>query len=175
MIGVTGRVLEIHSHGAGINHVARSSAGIFRSLPISRLYVRGHRYPDVGGDLRDGSNHLVIWNLLTIGESLRKRNARAGCRNRRKSRLFNDASAGDIPDVGQQQSTPSCMHRPEGFRLLRLLEIRHTRDWMHSPAAALHLFQEFADAHHCPADGPEPNLLLVIASIYAQCVEPSVE
>src|ERR1700757_5246619 len=48
-------------------------------------------------------------------------------------------------------------------------------DWMRSPAAALHLFEELADAHQRPSHSPTANLLLVIASGHSQCVEASIE
>src|SRR5262249_24653826 len=113
-------------NSSSLNHLARSSAGIFRRLSISRLDVRSDWHSYTTGNVGHSSNHAISWDLLPIRETLRERNPRAGSSDGGKSGVFDDAPAGDVPDIGEHNRLAASMHRKKFFGFLSLFGFRHT-------------------------------------------------
>jgi hypothetical protein len=111
---VTGSILKIDADGARFDHLARGSGSILWTTSISGFHVCGDRNFNRAGDASDACQHLLGRDFLPIRIAQRKSNSGAGCGYGPESSFLNDAGAGYVPDVRQQQGFRPTMHLPKG-------------------------------------------------------------
>ena len=109
-------VLEVQSHGAGINQ----RGGGFGDVMITAFEIRRHRHAHASGDALHDGEHLALRDAFFIGIAEREGDARAGGGNRRKAGFFENARAGAIPRVRQDQNFRPVMQPPQQFRFFVL-------------------------------------------------------
>src|SRR5260370_36739383 len=114
------RARQIHPGGSRLNQFERRRGGSFGAGTISRFDVSGYRYMNGASDAADTSQYCLSRNALAIGIAQREGDARRGGRNRGKARILEDAGAGDIPRVRQDEHPWSAMKLPELDRFIGL-------------------------------------------------------
>ncbi len=120
MIPTAARVLQVHPDHSRLNQFARRLGGIFRIGTIPRFDVSGYRHMHSASDAADTSHHFLAWNALAVRITQRKSDARGGRCNRGEARFLEDAGAGHIPRVRQDEHARSAMELPELNRFVGL-------------------------------------------------------
>src|SRR5436309_2158977 len=121
---VTGRVLEVHTDRPGLQHAATRLAHLARASPITHLDVRAHREPSGPDNARDGGEHLVARDVLTVGVAQAVGDARARGREGLEALAFEDDGAARVPDAADDEDVRSVVkaEKPLGsFALGRLV------------------------------------------------------
>ena len=115
VLRIAGGILKIHSDCAGSEDVAGGAGGIFRAIAISGFDVGGDRELDRLRDASDHRQHFFTRNALAVGISQGEGDAGAGGGDGAEAGLLNDAGAGDVPGVGQDEGV-AVMQGAEGIR-----------------------------------------------------------
>ena len=76
---------------------------------ITGFDVGGYGNPYGAGDPRNGGEHFFWWNFLAVRISQRSGDSGAGGRHGAVTGLFNNAGAGHVPDVGQNEHIAAAM------------------------------------------------------------------
>src|SRR5580704_12156462 len=99
MLRVVGAIFEVHADGASFDDFASSLRGIFGTVAVTGLDISGDWDPHSPGDAGDPGQHLETGDILPVRIPERESDPGAGGSDSRESRVFDDASAGHVPDI----------------------------------------------------------------------------
>jgi hypothetical protein len=103
MCRIVGSVFQIHAHRTRADDTLCRFRSFFRRIAVTSFYIRADRYFDRAHDARHLGEHLLTRDSLAVWIAEAECYSGAGGGQGRKTGLRDDARAGRIPDVRQQQ------------------------------------------------------------------------
>src|SRR5205807_45552 len=123
---LAGGVLQIHSHGAGLDDRPRSERRVFWTIAISGLDIGCNRNLNRGCDALNRCQHFLAGDMLAIGIPQSERDSRAGRGDCAETAALENAGTSHLPGIWEQQQ-PSSMHVAKRFSSRFLLcDARHS-------------------------------------------------
>jgi hypothetical protein len=115
-------VFDIGADDAHADGLTDGFGHVVRLRTITAFEIRRHRHFHPFSNACDDLEHATATDMLAVGKAVRERNARARGRDSRKSCLFHENGAGDVPRVWKKQNFRALMELAEGrtFRMLCL-------------------------------------------------------
>ena len=121
--GISSRIFEVHSDRACVNHIERSLARALGTSAVPSFNICRNGHYDRPRDPGNGLDHPLGSDLFAVRKSLGESNACAGRGNGPKAGFLDDASAGDVPHVDQQQRLLRRMQSSQSFSFAALILI----------------------------------------------------